>query len=244
MMSCEIVPDEEDFSEFQVEPLYTFNQLLLKAVPSENKPNRVTVYQLDSFINHKDIYYDSQGNELFNVYFNESLDTTGIALYVYSDNLLLEKNAYTKGVTGYKLTTTLKYLYNPDRSLHQITREGINHMLYNYNDEGLVSEIVLGPNVNDAEVYYFFYDENGRITRQIWGVSDQQESPIRDWHYIYDASGKLISKSIPVFSIDNLKPMFVYSYDDQDRMIEELALYPEYGFSPYFKTTYSYSQQN
>lgn len=244
IMSCEVVPDEQDFSETLTEPLLTLNQLLLEAVPSEHKPNRVTKFQLDTFLSHRDIYYDSQGKELFDVYLDESLDTTSIVFYVYSDGLLQEKNSYPKGLTGYNLGKTFKYHYNPDGSLHQITRDGLNHFLYKYNDQGLVSEKILGPFTDQYEAYFFFYDDNSRITRQIWGVSDQQESPIRDWHYIYDESGKLISKSIPVSSIDNLEPMFVYSYDDQDRIIEEVELYPEYGFSPFFKTIYSYSQPN
>ncbi|PZX51345.1 hypothetical protein [Algoriphagus chordae] len=244
LASCEVGPKEEDFLEAKIEPYYSLEQLLLKAVPSENKPNRVTHYQLESFINHNDIYYDSEENELLNVYLNESLDTTSIVLFVYSDGLLLEKNAYPKDDSGYELTETFKYHYNSDGSLHQITRNGGIHMLYNYNDEALVSEIIFGPNTNLSEGYYFYYDEAGRITRQIWGISDQLESPIRDWHYIYDESGKLISKSIPVSSHDNLEPMFVYSFDNQDRMTEELELYPEYGFSPYFKTIYSYSLSN
>ncbi|SFT88546.1 hypothetical protein SAMN04489724_2556 [Algoriphagus locisalis] len=244
IVSCEVVPDEQDFSETLTEPQLTLIQLLPKAVPSDDQPNRVTEFQLDTFLGHRDIYYDSQGNELFNVYLDESLDTTSIVLYVYSDDLIIEKNIYPKFHTDYKLTVTLKYHYNPDGSLHQITRDGLNHFQYKYNDQGLVSEKILGPFTDQYEAYFFFYDENSRITRQIWGVSDQQESPIRDWHYIYDESGRLISKSIPVSSIDNLEPMFVYSYDDQDRMIEEVELYPEYGFSPYFKTVYSYSQSN
>ena len=234
----------QDFSETLAEPLLTLNQLLPKAVPSEDHPNRITKFQLDTFLGHRDIYYDSQDVELFNVYLNESLDTTGISLLVYSDNLLIERNYYPKEESGYKLLNTSKYHYNSDRTLHQITREGINYMLYRYNEKGLVSEIVLGPNVNQSEIYYFFYDESDRITRQIWGVSDQEESPIRDWHYIYDVSGKLVSKSIPVLSLDNLKPMFTYSYDNQDRLIEEIELYPEYGFSLYFKTIFSYSDSD
>ncbi len=157
---------------------------------------------------------------------------------------LMKKISIQKVDKEYELTGTQKYMYNPDKTLHQITREGGNHFQYKYNESGLVSEIILGPITPQYEAYFFFYDENDRITRQIWGVSDQKESPIRDWHYIYDESGKLLSKSIPVLSYDNLKPMFVYSYDNQDRMIEELELYPEYGFSLFFKTVYRYGKTN
>ncbi|MBN3584153.1 hypothetical protein JYB64_17275 [Algoriphagus aestuarii] len=242
--SCEVGPKEEDILEPKNEPYYSLDLLIQKVVPSKTKPSRITKFQLDSFLYHQDKYYDSQGLELFDVYLNESLDTTSITIFVYSNNLLIETNSYPKDVSGHRLGTIFKYLYNSDRKLHQIIREGKIHLQYSYNDKGLVSEIIFGPVPESGEGYFFYYDENGRITRQIWGISDQTVSPIRDWHYIYDESGKLISKSIPVFPNGNLLPMFVYSYDEQDRMILEEELYPEYGFSSYFKTFYSYSTVN
>tara|TARA_R110002012_G_scaffold320297_3_gene543153 strand:- start:50021 stop:50227 length:207 start_codon:yes stop_codon:yes gene_type:complete len=51
-------------------------------------------------------------------------------------------------------------------------------------------------------------------------------------------------ESIPIFSDNNLEPLFFYFYDDQVRMIEEVELYTEYGFSLLFKTIYSYGQSN
>ncbi len=94
--SCEVGPKEEDILEPKNEPYFSLDLLTQKAVPSKSKPSRVTKYQLDRFLSHQDKYYDSQGLELVDVYLNESLDTTGIVLYVYSDDLLDEKNFYSK----------------------------------------------------------------------------------------------------------------------------------------------------
>lgn len=242
--SCEVVPQEEDILESKNEPYYSFDQLIQQAIPSQNKPSRVTRYQMDRFINHKDKYYDSQENELLDIYLTESLDTAGITIYSYSEGLVQELNHYLKRGLGFYLSSTLKYHYNSENILQQTTRDGENYMLYKYNSLGQIVEILLGPNLNVADVYYYFYDENGRTIRQIWGSQNIEDSPIRDWHYIYDESGKLISKSIPVFPDGNLRPMFLFSFDDQGRMTLEEELYPEYNFSSYFKTFYSYSSIN
>lgn len=239
--SCEVVPKEEDILEPKNDPYYSFDLLIQKAVPSQTKPNRVSRYQLDTFLSHKDKYYDSQENELVDIYLNESLDTTGITIYSYSEGLVQELNHYWKNNTGYYLSSTLKYHYNSDNTLNQTTRDGEKYRVYQYNSLGQLSALTFGPS---SEGYYFYYDENGRVTRQVWGISDQTVSPIRDWHYIYDENGKLLFKSIPYSPSGELIPMFVYSYDDQDRMILEEELYPEYGFSSYFKTFYSYSTVN
>ena len=242
--SCEVGIKEEDILEPKNEPYYSFDLLIQKAVPSQTKPNRVTRYQLDRFMNHKDKYYDALENELMDIYLNESLDTTGITIYSYLEDLVQELNHYSKNEMGYFLSSTLKYHYNSDNTLSQTTRDGENYMLYKYNSLGQISEILLGSNLEVADVYYYFYDENGRTIRQKWGNQNIDDVPIRDWHYIYDENGKLLFKSIPYSPSGELIPMFVYSYDDQDRMILEEELYPEYGFSSYFKTFYSYSTVN
>ncbi len=239
--SCNLFqPDDPAPVEGQL-PDISVNQLLSEASFFSNLPTRVRHFQLNSLLSKTDKYYDEEGKDFFNVSLGDGdLDTLSVAIYTYSQGILQEVNSYP--FDGEKYTYGNKLIYEYDEKGRLREQWNGNKLLktYEYDEQDRVSRILLGPNTNAIEAYYFYYDEEDRIIRQIWAADNPLESPFRDWHYIYDESGKLLSKSIPINAEGDLRPMFVYSYDDQHRLIMEEELYPEYGFTDWFSTTYEY----
>ncbi|WP_268034583.1 hypothetical protein [Algoriphagus sp. PAP.12] len=241
---CDLATNSEEIMETEDSPLSSVLPIISNPENFKDKPFRVTYYQGTNLIYIKDKYYNSDGNEALDVYYKSSnLDTAGITIYTYQNNLPVEKNSYPLVDGEYIASEKFTYLYDDQKRLLKTLRtDATLYMRYEYNQENQIDKILFSENTSNVEGYQFYYDETGNISRQVWSSFYPEDSPIRDWHYIYDNEGKLKYKSIPTYPDGELNPMFVYLYDDQGRQIEEQELYPEYGFVLHFRKTYEYPE--
>ncbi|MFC3417244.1 hypothetical protein [Algoriphagus hitonicola] len=194
-------------------------------------------------ISTHDKYYDASGREFFDVYLKKtSYDTSSLVQYTYENNLLVKKEAFPFDGKKYVFGDVFTYHYDSTDKLIQHKRGNTVYFDYEYNEQDQLEKIIFGPQISHQEGYHFYYDDQNRIQRQVWMVFTQPDSPIRDWHYVYDEEEKLIYKSIPTAPDGKLTPMFEYSYDAQGRLIKELERYPEFGFQEHFSTIYQYQK--
>ncbi|WP_373521694.1 RHS repeat domain-containing protein [Aquiflexum sp.] len=213
----------------------TFNLLTIleKSVPvgfHPDLPNSKTYFQGSGVIGYSYHYFDSLGKELVKVGLGPERDTTGFSFFTYSEKgLLIEKKVNILRNQAFPWEV-FQYHYNDSDQLKQITRNGNNFELYEYNELGQVVKVNLGGNLQLAEIYIFEYDSMGRVKRQLYKSQIEGDSPLRDWYYEYNSDGLLVSKSIPI-SDTQKEVMFEYRYDAQNRLVEETEYYPEYGFS-------------
>lgn len=241
---CDFATNSEEIKDVEDSPISSILPIISNPENFKDKPFRVSFYQGTNLIYKKDKYYNSEGDEVLDVSYKSSdLDTAGIAIYTYQNNLLIEKNIYSliegKYIVGEKFT----YLYDDQKRLLKTLRtDGTLYMRYEYNQENQIDKILFDDRTTFVEGYQFYYNEIGKISRQVWSSFYPEDSPIRDWHYIYDEEEKLIYKSIPTYPEGELRPMFIYLYDDQGRQIEEQELYPEYGFILQYRKTYEYPE--
>jgi hypothetical protein len=216
--------------------------ILENAVPlgfHPDLPSSKTYFQGNGVIGHSQHYYDSQGKELLTVGLNPEKDTTGISLFTHSEKgLLIEKRVHSLRNQAFPLEK-FEYYYDESDILKQITRNGENFEKYEYNEMGLLEKVILGGNLQLAEIYIFEYDSLGRVKRQLYKSQIDGDSPLRDWYYVYNSDGLLASKSIPISNTE-MGVMFEYRYDAQKRLIEEIEYYPEYGFSLWLRSTIHY----
>ncbi|WP_373495005.1 hypothetical protein [Aquiflexum sp.] len=135
---CELVQSKD-------EPLSneaTFNLgILEKAVPvgfHPNLPSYKTHFQGSRVIGYSYHFYDSLGKELVNVGLSVERDTTGFSFFTYSEKgLLIEKRVNILRNQAFPWEV-FQYHYNDADQLKQITRNGNNFELYEYNELGQV----------------------------------------------------------------------------------------------------------
>ncbi|MGM0944987.1 MAG: hypothetical protein ACQEW9_07360 [Bacteroidota bacterium] len=243
LCSCSITGENGPEESVEILPEISVSQLQKLAVNFDNKATRITEYQGSNLISIHDKYYNASGKDLFDVYLNNpSSDTSSLVLYTYENNRLLKKEVFPFDGEKYVFGDVFTFRYDSSDKLIQQKRGNTIYFNYEYNEQDQMEKIIFGPQISFQEGYQFFYDDQNRIQRQIWMVFTQPESPIRDWHYIYDEGEKLIYKSIPTAPDGELTPMFEYSYDAQGRLIKELERYPEFGFQEHFSTIYQYQE--
>jgi YD repeat-containing protein len=217
--------------------------ILDKTVPAgfhSHLPVYKTYYQGTGLIGYSHHFYDELGKELLKIGMNKEKDTTGFTYFNYSESgILLEKKVnYLENLYPWDI---FKYHYDDSGKLLQVTRNGKNFELYEYNELGQVSKMTLGGNLELAEIYLFEYDSLGRIKRQLYKSQIEGDSPLRDWYYGYNSDGLLVTKSVP-YSDTEMGVMFEYKYDEQKRLIEEIENYPEFGFTLWLRTTLHYDK--
>jgi hypothetical protein len=221
---------------------YDLAAILERTVSAEfhpNLPSSKTYFQGNGVIGHSHHYYDSQSKELLAIGLNPEKDTTGISLFTYSEKgQLTEKSVHSLRNQAFPLEK-FEYHYDKSDKLKQITKNGENFEKYEYNEKGQVEKVILGGNLQLAEIYIFEYDSLGRVKRQLYKSQIEGDSPLRDWYYGYNSDGLLVSKSIPISNTE-MGMMFEYRYDAQKRLIEEIEYYPEYGFSLWLRNTIHY----
>jgi hypothetical protein len=243
LCSCSITGEDGQEELLETLPAISVAQLQRLAVNFDNKATRVKKYQLNSLLSTHDKYYDASGRELFDVYLkNSSLDTSSLVLYTYENDLLIKKEVFPFDGEKYIFGEVFTYQYDGSKRLIQQDRGSTIYFKYEYNDQDQLEKITFGPQISQQEGYQFYYDEQGRIQRQVWMVFTQPNSTIRDWHYVYNDYEKLIAKSIPTAPAGELRPMFEYTYDSEGRLIKELERYPEYGFQEHYWTIYHYRE--
>jgi len=243
LCSCSITGEDGQEEFLETLPAISVAQLQRSAVNFDDKATRIKKYQLNSLLSIHDKYYYASGRELFDVYLrNSSLDTSSLVLYTYENDLLIKKEVFPFDGEKYVFGEVFTYQYDGSKRLIQQDRGSTIYFKYEYNDQDQLKKITFGPQISLQEGYRFYYDEQGRIQRQVWMVFTQPNSSIRNWHYVYNEDGKLITKSIPTSLAGELTPMFEYTYDSQGRLIKELERYPEYGFQEYFSTIYRYHE--
>lgn len=241
--SCSITGEDGQEEILETLPDISVGQLQKLAVNFDDKATRVEKYQLNSLLSTHDKYYDASGRELFDVYLrNQSRDTSSLVLYTYENDLLIKREVFPFDSEKYVFGEVFTYQYDGLNRLIQQDRGSTIYFKYEYNDQDRLNKITFGPQISQQEGYQFYYDDQGRIQRQVWMVFTQPNSPIRDWHYVYDEDGKLRAKSIPTSPDGDFTPMFEYTYDSQGRLVKELERYPEYGFQEHFSTIYQYHE--
>lgn len=241
--SCSIIEEDGQQDLLETLPEISVAKLQRLAFDFNNKPSRIHRYQLNSLYSIHDKYYDALGRDLFDIYLNNpSYDTSSLVLYSYKNNLLVKKEIFPFDGEKYVFGEVFTYRYDSSEKLLQEDRGSMIYLKYEYNDKDQLEKIIFGPQISLQEGYQFYYDDQNRIQRQVWMVFTQPNSPIRDWHYVYDQNAKLIAKSIPTSPVGELTPMFEYTYDNQGRLIKELERYPEYGFQEHYWTIYHYRE--
>ena len=213
------------------------------AAPPIDKPIKESHFQFNNHLYDIHKFYDSFGYEILNIYTDISgLDTVGITTFEYSMDKLVKQTKYFLA-ENVDMTQHFDYLYDESQKLIQVKRDNSNFELYNYNSLNQVESIILGASLQLADVYEFTYDLKGKIDTQILRSLNGGETPLRYWVYFYDNEGKLISKKVPEKPSNELREMFIYDYDEQDRLIEIEEFYPEDNFSIWGKTIYTYSSE-
>lgn len=206
-----------------------------------DKPTKITEYQKGRYLYDVYKYYNLEGNDLLDVTMDSfSKDTSHITTYDYEEGVLKRKIEYTIS-SLVEESQTFEYIYTSSQKLNQIKRNGENFEQYTYNQDGMVERITLGGNLDKADFYQFSYNPEGRIKTQIWRSRIEDDSPIRYWNYLYDDNGILLAKQVPDKATNDFKDMFVYKYDNNDRLIEIEELYPEFNFSPWNRTLFTYA---
>jgi hypothetical protein len=233
-----VVTENDQLSKSELDLNSFLNRI---ASPPSDKAIKESLYQYDNHLYDIHKFYDSFGNELLNVYTDFSgLDTVGIMTFEYSMDKLIKKTKYFLE-ENVDMTQHFDYLYDESQKLIQVKKDNSNFELYNYNSLNQVESIILGASLQLADVYEFTYDLKGKIDTQILKSLNGGETPLRYWVYFYDKEGKLLAKKVPEKPSNELKEMFTYFYDDQNRLIEINELYPEENFSLYGKTIYTYA---
>ncbi|EAZ79415.1 hypothetical protein [Algoriphagus machipongonensis] len=211
------------------------------SLPPLDKPIKESVYQFDNHLYEIHKFYDSFGKELLNIYTDISgLDTTIITTYEYNVNDLSRKTEFYLKDNQEEIHY-FDYLYDDSQKLIQIKRDDKNFELYDYDSLNQVESIILGGNLQLADVYEFTYKSDGKIDTQTLKSLNGGDSPLRYWVYFYDEEGKLLSKQIPEKPSNELREIFVYLYDNNNRLKEIKEFYPEYDFSLWGKSVFTYS---
>ncbi|WP_026969785.1 hypothetical protein [Algoriphagus terrigena] len=235
--SCSPGPEDEPLNQ---DPEIDISAILQKSVaPGQHPtlPSLTTFYQGSEVTGYSHHFYDIEGKPLLEIGFNAQKDTLGLMTFHLTDQGLLNSKAEYSFQNLTHPVTTLEYHYDNAGRLKQISRDGNNFELYEYNTAGQISKISLGS--NPGLFYLFEYDEKGRISRQVYVAEDQYDTPFRDWYFGYDEGGLLISKSVPVSNTER-RPMFEYRYDTKKRLVEEIEYYPEHGFALWLWKTLQY----
>lgn len=204
----------------------------------------VTEHQLDRYLYDIFKFYSKEGQELLDVIIDSnSNDTSHIITYEYELGLLMRKREFLIKSSS-EVHQDFQYIYGADQRLKQITRNGKNFELYKYNENGQVESIHLGENLEIADSYKFTYDSNGRIVSQSLMSGLVGDSPLRIWNYVYDNQGMLLAKQVPDKPTNEFKDMFVYKYDNTNKLVEIEELYPEYNFSLWKRTVFTYQLED
>jgi len=202
-----------------------------------------------SLVAYGKYYYNSQGTLVLRIGFSARGDTISVRIPTYNaSGRETERNAYNHpssvtpgserepGGTIREFEWSSTHFFQYDDVGRRTSVESANSRrdrqlvwTHSYNDLGLVEETLYfqrGEEVIERHVYE--YDEKERMVKENWFFDQTSDNPYREYFLRYNESGLLEAKSTElIMPIGEMGDVFVYEYDEKDRLIEER----EYGIN-------------